>query len=289
MERSTCSGWWGGRWPSVGTDNKGLSESINRRHESDWGILRNSDLAVVLAAPLGAIIGRWFYVGAGYQYVCGSWQGLLQMVVYLVGSGYTHYHVISLPIRKKDRWNEIDQKLIDKYQTDKSKWQRARQKRLGAANHMYLRWEHIGILLHTRGNISDKIRNDDVFFDVQIKPIPLQISDLTAFLIYFFDGAVTVRLAKETYEGLKMNLADAARSRHKAHLIKMINDLNGYPAWRGVIVQKRRLAKYAAVQARKNGINLDEKYLRIYDKRKIYPVWIGQADEEQNEEKEPSI
>ncbi|OOB74944.1 hypothetical protein AXF41_14110 [Clostridium haemolyticum] len=62
------------------------------------------------------------------QYLCGSWQGLIQQVVYLVSRGYYYHHIEYLPQKKSARFPKIDQKLIEKYKADKSKYQRARQK-----------------------------------------------------------------------------------------------------------------------------------------------------------------
>lgn len=121
-----------------------------------------------------------------------SWQGLLQMVVYLVGRGYYFWHVIYLSESKRDRWHRTDAKLINKYGCDISKFTRRDRKKRKVANFYYLRWEHVAVLLHTEGEILSKTlkeieKNNDVvdeFEDIRLKAVNLRVSKHTAFDIY---------------------------------------------------------------------------------------------------------
>jgi hypothetical protein len=66
------------------------------------------------------------------NYQCRSWQGFVQQLVYLVSrGGYFYYCLVQYPLEKKEKWEKIDTKLIGKYQCDKSKYQRARNKNKG--------------------------------------------------------------------------------------------------------------------------------------------------------------
>lgn len=213
-------------------------------------------------------------MGAGYRYLCDSWQGLLQMTVYLCGQGYYYYHVTCLPEKKRERWAKTDAKLIKKYRTNKSKWQRARQKQKGLANFIYLRWHNIAVIMHTMGRIDDNVTYDDPFYDVRKKPMRLPISELLEIEIYKRkNGSFTCRLTSKTYRGIKQTLRDVARLKNVKRIYHEYNKLNGIPAWGGVIEQKRQLAKYLVRQARKHQINLSEENLRLVDKRWPTKVW----------------
>ena len=52
------------------------------------------------------------------NYLCNSWQYLLQQVVYMVGRGYYNYHVGTIPTDKVAKANKIDKKIIEKYKID---------------------------------------------------------------------------------------------------------------------------------------------------------------------------
>ena len=116
------------------------------------------------------------------NYMCVSWQALLQMIVHLVGRGYYFYCLTHLPEHKRARWSSIDRKLIARYQTDKSKFQRARCKSKKIANFFYLRCENISILLHTTGELGN-IEYIDHFTDIRHRSIHLAISELISFSI----------------------------------------------------------------------------------------------------------
>ena len=83
------------------------------------------------------------------KYLCKDLKGFMQLVTYLVSRGYYYHCVIILPEKKRDKFESIDKKLIDKYAADKSKYQRSRQKIKKQANFYYLRLENLAILLHT--------------------------------------------------------------------------------------------------------------------------------------------
>ena len=142
------------------------------------------------------------------NYMCVSWQALLQMIVHLVGRGYYFYCLTHLPENKRARWNSIDRKLIDRYQTDKSKFQRARCKSKKIANFYYLRWENISILLHTTGELRN-IEYIDHFSDIRRQSILLAISEFISFSIGInaiqskgeTKNKVFVRLSREAVSG----------------------------------------------------------------------------------------
>jgi hypothetical protein len=216
----------------------------------------------------------------GTRYLCATWQGLLQELVYLVGVGYHYYHVTYLPERKKQKWYDIDHKLITKYKADKNKFERARQKRKGIANFFYVRWENVAVILHTEGELEDGVIIDDQFHDICQRPLRIRVSDLVSFDIVKFGDRYTVKLSKDTYKGLKAELVEVVKTKNRYKIIHAYDRVNGFPAWAGIINQKRLLAEFVCRQADKHGVRLFVKDLRIVDRRKPVKVWLDESDEE---------
>ncbi len=212
------------------------------------------------------------------NYICSSWQGLLQQAVYLVSRGYYNYCLTQYPENKRDRWSCIDQKMIEKYRCNLSKYQRARFKNKGIANYYYLRWDALSLMMHTSGQLPEGITADDKFYDCKEKKNRLVIPIGIIKMQIMPPGdpnniRVTVRLTKESYRDVKSSLLSACRSQNKYMIIKEYDRLNGLPAWAGIVEQKRMIAGYVAHQARKNHIPLQINELRINTYRKVYPVW----------------
>lgn len=212
------------------------------------------------------------------RYLCNSWQALVQQAVhYLSRCNYHYFHVIHLPEKKRDKWVKIDEKLINKYKCYRNKDQRYDNKKSGYANFVYLRWEHIAIILHSEGKIESDILYDDRFYDIRKNSMYLKVSDFTHLEIKTFEGKITVSLTQDTYEKIRKMLQRVAKTKDKKKMIQMFNKLNGLPAYAGIISQKRSLAEYLCERARKHKVVLHLKELRFVDKRKVYKVW---ADEQ---------
>ncbi len=203
------------------------------------------------------------------NYLCNNWQGFMQMCVYLTGRGYNHYCHITYPLKKQSKWTEIDKKLICKYETDKSKFQRTRQKQRGIANFYLLRWQDQVVIFHTEGEVSDALLYDDRFYNVADKELEVKISEDIELRITR-EKSVTVRLTKESYRGFKALLWDACRSKNRRIILAEFDKLNGLPAWKGIVYQKKMLAVYTVKQAKKYHIAIKRNELRVNTKRKIY-------------------
>jgi hypothetical protein len=209
------------------------------------------------------------------RYLCENWQGLLQMIVYLTSRGYYYYCLTLLPINKKDKWPTIDQKLICRYQTSKSKFQRARAKLKKHANFYYLRWGNVAIILHTEGKIEG-IEYADKFDDIRIRQMVLPISELITFTVSTLPNKgrkVCVRLSRETYRGFKAVLADVASTKNIAQMKSEFQKINGLPAYSSVIEQKRNLARYLVKKAQRHQIALKASALRVSTKLVRYKVF----------------
>lgn len=218
------------------------------------------------------------------QYLCTSWQGLLQQLIFLVSRGYVFFSIVPLNFKKNgDNWVKTDKKLIKKYDMNISKFQRARRKKNGKANFYYLRWEHVAIMLHTVGDVNSTVYNDK-FLDLREKQrkIILKISDLVWLQIGF--GAiekdkkrhVTVRLEKDCFNGFKANIERISQLKNKDLIIAEFNKLNGIPAWKGIIEQKDLLYNFMMKKCKSNSIKLtdeDKKKVRFNTKRNPLKVF----------------
>jgi hypothetical protein len=194
--------------------------------------------------------------------------------VYLIGRGYYFYHVTELPERKRDRWLSIDRKLIGKYETEKSKFQRCRLKEKRIANFFYLRYESTAIIMHTQGS-TDHVLYDDKFSDICEKPLTIKAGDNISLVIYVNDEVCSVRFTKETYVGFKAVIADVVKTKNRWEIMREFNLINGIPAYAGIIEQKKRLAAWTVKQARKHQVALKKADLRVNTRRKIYKVWTS--------------
>jgi len=205
-------------------------------------------------------------------YLVANWQALMQQLVFLAGQGYSYYYVAYLPTEKTHKFPAIDAKLIAKYQTNVSKYQRYRFKQKNRANFIYLRWEHIVVILHTNGDIP-VIEGMDVFKNINDSPIPVQLSKYLSLAVVWDNGKTTVKLSKESYKTFKMMIEGYAKQQQKRKIIETIQKLNGIPAYKGVFEQKKQLVAFAIQKLEDNGIRSEIHEFRITNRRKLYTVF----------------
>lgn len=210
--------------------------------------------------------------------ICVSWQGLLQMLVYLTSRGYYFYCPILLSMNKQEKWEKTDAKLMQKYQVSRSKFQRCRRKEQGFANFYYLRWQHIGFILHSQGIIGNDICYDDTFIDIRRQALQLSISENTALCVYIGRAvgnklSVSSRMSPAMFKGAKAVLSTIVKSKNIRQICYEFNKLNGIPAYAGIIEQKRALAAYVVKQAQRHQLPLKASQLRIYTHLHRYKVF----------------
>lgn len=210
---------------------------------------------------------------SGSSHVAATWQGFIQEVVYLVSKGYFYYHIQKLPDKKQAKWTQIDKKIVEKYGAQRSKYQRARRKIKGLMNFFYIRHEGLVVILHTKGEPDVEI--DDQFFDVRYKPLKLPISLHLILEIYMEGEKTSVRFERSMLKGLKASISDVCQTRDQAKIAAEFNKMNGVYAYRGIIMQKRRLFIFAIKEAKKHGLNPVKlrPLLHVSVKGKRYPVW----------------
>ncbi|WP_010676341.1 hypothetical protein [Bacillus timonensis] len=220
------------------------------------------------------------------QVVASSWRGLLQYITNnLIGNGYYYWHLTELPVHKESKWGGIDKKFVKKYKTDKSKFQRARRKKDGLANFIYIRWQQFAFVFHTHGTVPSDVEYTDVFYDIREKPdevklhngkkirlrhkmIFLKIGLETGFDIQLSNnGKAHVKLSKDTYLGLKAIFHNTAIRRNTNSLKGVFAMVNGLPNYAGVVKQKKMLREYIVKQAEKNELRVIDK--KTKKKRKM--------------------
>jgi len=209
------------------------------------------------------------------DYLCFSWQGLVQMMVHLVGRGYWYHMVVTYPAKKRARWPQIDAKMMATYECGKSKYQRARQKRRGEARLMFLRWENVAVVLATDGVLSRKLSRTG-FVDIRQRYARIPVSERVEFFIYVDHATkrATARLTKESYLGLKGQIEETCRNGKEWEIRRIVERMNGLPCWHGILQQKVNLAKLAIGWAGKAGKRLRYVQIRLTMKRKVYKVFV---------------
>lgn len=221
------------------------------------------------------------------NYLCNSWQYLLQQLVYMIGRGYYYYHVGYIKTNKEDKALNIDAKIINKYNIDLSKDQRARRKKKKLANFYYLRWRNVFIILHTDGELDVEI--DDSFFDIRVKQkevnrLKIKVSEAIEFNIalQYKDSSkrsVTVALSNATYKNFKAEIDDLIQHKQVNKLEDFFANLRGLPAWQGVIKQEYKLLEEVYKMAKKYGLNTKKnnriKYPKQYPNLDLYPLRIN--------------
>ncbi|GAM10758.1 hypothetical protein OR1_03055 [Geobacter sp. OR-1] len=216
------------------------------------------------------------------QYLCGSWQGFIQQIVYQFGRGYEHFCLTVLPDEKRDKWLMIDNKLISKYGCNRSKYQRYRSKAKGEANYVYLRWQHLALLLRTKGTLKPE---SDRFCDIHEHDLRIPISSLVTMKIHKRrKETTTVFLSKDTIKGMKAEFADIIGKDHfdKSFITKRVLTIwdytNGFPQYSGLIEQRSQILDFVVKKCRKHNIPLKREDFRFNTKRKIYKVWLESPD-----------
>lgn len=221
------------------------------------------------------------------NYLCNSWQFMLQQLVYMIGRGYYYYHVGIIPTSKGDKANKIDSKIIQKYDIDLSKYQRARRKKKKLANFYYLRWQNIFVILHTDGQLE--VPNDDYFYDIRLKQceanrLKIRVSDLLEFnlALQHKDSdkrSVTVAFSNTTFKEFKAQLEEFVQYRQVKQVNEFFKNLRNLPAWQGVIKQEYKLLEEVYKMAKKYNLNTKKintiKYPKEYPSLDLYPLRIN--------------
>lgn len=139
-----------------------------------------------------------------YRFEATSVEGFVQqLAVSYLGHGYWFYVMGEVPEGKDPR--RVDEKLMERYQIDLSKWARARRKRIGFANIHYLRFGRVFLLLATHGSHTFFLEEASSIRDARKTPIRFH-----GYSISYRGGHPHVRIDQEEYKRLKAYFLDLA-------------------------------------------------------------------------------
>lgn len=201
-------------------------------------------------------------VGDKYLYKPTSWQGFLQQLEFLIArSGYRYFHVTNYPEQKRDKWEKIDLKLIEKYQTNMTRSQRYRNKEKRNANFWFLRYENVAVILMAtdkfkgaKTQVKDGIVIDDQFYDIAKKDLKIDIGKMSSFKIRSVNGKVVVSMTNKMFTEIKYKLLEVAKLKDVNKAKYEFQKLNGLPAWSGINEQKFQLLDVLVQELKRHNV-----------------------------------
>jgi hypothetical protein len=176
-----------------------------------------------------------------YRCEAASVNGFVQQLACnLINKGYWFYVVGEVPFRKNPA--DVDQKLIDIYKLDQSKWARARRKAKGLANVAYLRHHRFFVLLATKGE-HILYQREAIVRDVRHQPIRFQ-----GYSIGCGKGSdgcyhASVRIDPETFLEIRAHLLDLAIHRSSENLERYFGQVFSFMPYARVRRQILRLVR----------------------------------------------
>ncbi|MDR2884954.1 MAG: hypothetical protein LBV09_07580, partial [Deferribacteraceae bacterium] len=104
------------------------------------------------------------------KYLCTSWQAFIQQIAHNMARGYYYYHHYELPEKRRHKLLQIDEFMINRFETDKSKDRRYHHRKANKANYFYMRYELMIAILRSDGEETDEKRLEQKFKDVRKDP-----------------------------------------------------------------------------------------------------------------------
>ena len=188
-----------------------------------------------------------------------------QVAVGYLSHGYFFYVAGVIPPAKDPR--RVDEKLIERYGLDVSKWARARRKRVGLANVAYLRHERFFVLLATAGRHRFFDEESSAVRDLRREPLRF-----ASYAISHRGGHPHVRIAEPTMRDLKERLRSLALQRSVADLTRTLHALpfEPYAPVRGQFCELLRLVNRARSvasleQVPKSALRLRRSPVRVFE------------------------
>lgn len=182
-----------------------------------------------------------------YRCVATSVEGFIQqLAVAYVARGYFFYVTGRVPERKEPA--RVDEKLIERYQIDLSKWARARRKQLGLASVQFLRHLDFFVIVATHGKHRFYELEGDNVRDARRRAIRY-----AGYAVGFRGGHVQVRIDLPQYRLLKAWFEEEATRRSVASLAKAFYDLPFEPYF---LVRKQEFNLLRTVNRRRKAAGL---------------------------------
>jgi hypothetical protein len=156
---------------------------------------------------------------AMYHCVAGSVEGFIQqLAVSYISHGYLFYVSGVVPDGKDPR--RVDDKLIERYGIDISKWTRARRKTAGLASVQYLRCRRRFVLLATHGDHPFFLHEATTVRD--LRRVPLKVF---GYALSSKRGHAHVRIEREEFKRLKAYFSQGALHRSASTIVAELQAL----------------------------------------------------------------
>jgi hypothetical protein len=168
-----------------------------------------------------------------------------QLVVSYVANGYFFYVLGQIPERKAPEI--VDQKLVERYGIDVSKWARLRQRNAGRASVQYLRYGRTFILIATPGDHSFFLDEASVIRDLRRTPIRV-----FGYAVSHRRGHAQVRIAHDDFKRLERRILDACAYQHADSIAADLARIP-YEPYAGVRHQLVRLIRAVNLYRRRAG------------------------------------
>ncbi len=188
--------------------------------------------------------------------VTDDWKDFVKLVLNHAAHGYSEYSAFMIPDKKITKAESIDRKILNKYpEAGQNKDQRYRSKRAGKANFAYLRWQHVGVVLCTEGEVKER-PDADKFVRLAAEPLIFAVGTMIEIKIARARAGrnYTAFVSKKSYREIKAVLRDHIRHRRPAVAEEYWNRLRGLPAFSGILEQTRQLTKWIKLECKLAGL-----------------------------------
>ena len=188
--------------------------------------------------------------------VTDDWKDFVKLVLNHAGHGYVEYSSFVIPDKKITKVESIDRKIQNKYpEAGHNKDQRYRSKRAGKANFAYLRWQHVGVVLCTEGEVKER-PDADKFVRLAAEPLIFAVGTMIEIKIAKAKAGrnYTAFLSKQSYRTIKGILRDNIRHRRLEVAEKYWDRLRSLPAFSGILGQTTELTKWVRLECKLAGL-----------------------------------
>ncbi|PKN19274.1 MAG: hypothetical protein CVU71_07125 [Deltaproteobacteria bacterium HGW-Deltaproteobacteria-6] len=185
-----------------------------------------------------------------------NWIEFTTLILNFSGHGYFEYSSFKIPEKKMKKAEQIDELIIKKYPEVKyNKDKRYRCKKAGLANFTYIRWNNVGVILRTAGNVQAR-HDADKFINLCEVPLTFTVGSMIEIKIAKGKAGrkFTAFLSKQSFREIKAILRENIRH-HRMDIAKMYWDhLGSLPAFGGILGQIMELFKWLKVETKVAGV-----------------------------------
>jgi len=188
--------------------------------------------------------------------VTDSWKEFAKLLLNHAAHGYVEYASFVIPDKKMSKAEAIDRKILCKYpEIGYSKDQRYRRKKAGQANFIYLRWQKIGIMLRTEGDVAAR-QDPEQFERLDSAPLTFAVGSMLEIKVGKAKAGrnYTAFLSKQCFRTIKGILRENVRHRRLAVAENYWERLCGLPAFGGILEQTRELTKWIKKECKLAGL-----------------------------------